>query len=489
MTYVEQGTIASSMVVSRLPDKSGNFVCDGVADDVEILAAMAYLILLGGGELSLLHGIYNTLNNLTAAAPIYLRGMNKNATTIRGQFNGDVVTADDYWCIRDLTITCVGFGGPTLKIADNADHVTVEECILVGKEALDLAAWSTVRLGANTTHLRILSCEIRGGANGAIWSLVGAASPVWIKDCWIHNNFARAIAVGSGTSWFIDSCRFSDNENEIILFSVAHDCFVIDCTTNLERIRLSESYRISIIGCLWASDGNDYDMGIIIGVSSYDVHVVGCIIKNAHTCLNVDLSSRVIVTGCTFQVVALDDTCVLVNASTYVMVTSCSLMSLFNGNWRSIMETGASNYNLFFNLFCYNPLLATGNYAKFVGANTTVENIFGNSQFRDQDGTMTAGGVGTYFTYEDQQGEVAGISTAALGKVSAAVVFTRQYPTAKVPKVIVSLVDVNAAVNINTVEAQTIVATGFTRSINVVTAAGATTCKLHWRAHVDRLVL
>ncbi len=49
MSYRNMGTIGATAIVSRAPDLSGNFVCDGVADEVEINAAIVFVGAMGGG--------------------------------------------------------------------------------------------------------------------------------------------------------------------------------------------------------------------------------------------------------------------------------------------------------------------------------------------------------------------------------------------------------------------------------------------------------
>lgn len=51
MSYENKGSMPTTVMVSIHPDRSGNFVCDGTADDVQILLADAYLAVLGGGTL------------------------------------------------------------------------------------------------------------------------------------------------------------------------------------------------------------------------------------------------------------------------------------------------------------------------------------------------------------------------------------------------------------------------------------------------------
>ena len=59
MSFENKGSMAITVTVSREPDRSGNYVCDGTADDVQLQLARDYLVALGGGELVILGGTYN----------------------------------------------------------------------------------------------------------------------------------------------------------------------------------------------------------------------------------------------------------------------------------------------------------------------------------------------------------------------------------------------------------------------------------------------
>ena len=50
MTYRNKGTVATTVVVSRLPDRSGNLTCNGTADNVELQLAIDRVELSGGGS-------------------------------------------------------------------------------------------------------------------------------------------------------------------------------------------------------------------------------------------------------------------------------------------------------------------------------------------------------------------------------------------------------------------------------------------------------
>ncbi len=74
MSYVNMGSMPCTVMVSRDPDRSGNFVCDGTADDVEIQAAITYTSIIGG-EVKLLQGQFNISTPITIGSRcVYLSG-------------------------------------------------------------------------------------------------------------------------------------------------------------------------------------------------------------------------------------------------------------------------------------------------------------------------------------------------------------------------------------------------------------------------------
>ena len=59
MSYQNKGQIPVTVIMSQEPDRSGNYVCDGTNDEVQINAAFAYLDLIGGGIIYFKNGIYS----------------------------------------------------------------------------------------------------------------------------------------------------------------------------------------------------------------------------------------------------------------------------------------------------------------------------------------------------------------------------------------------------------------------------------------------
>jgi len=64
MSLENKGSMATTVTISMEPDRSGNYVCSGVADNVEIQAAIDYVTSSSlGGRIYIKRGIYNIGNN------------------------------------------------------------------------------------------------------------------------------------------------------------------------------------------------------------------------------------------------------------------------------------------------------------------------------------------------------------------------------------------------------------------------------------------
>ncbi|MBA7491646.1 hypothetical protein ES702_02194 [subsurface metagenome] len=125
-TYTRMGTICATVVVSMEPDRSGNFVCDGTLDAVELSAAITYLDTLGGGEMFVLRGTYVNIGapcvSLNTVANISLIGEGK-ATVF--QSNWDCVEANSS---TGLLITHICTHSDTAAWVDTNDGIDLDDC-------------------------------------------------------------------------------------------------------------------------------------------------------------------------------------------------------------------------------------------------------------------------------------------------------------------------------------------------------------------------
>lgn len=151
MSYENKGSMASTIRVSLEPDRSGNFVCNGTADDVEIQAAINYVGLMGGG---LVHigecpiGVtsYDIAATITDGgySNIIIEGEGHN-TVLRAANGLDnrviFVTSADDWTLRDFKIdgnkanqTAFNSNGVQFSVADRVimERLWVTSCFEIG---------------------------------------------------------------------------------------------------------------------------------------------------------------------------------------------------------------------------------------------------------------------------------------------------------------------------------------------------------------------
>ena len=163
------GSLAATITVSRLPDRSGNYVCDGTADEVQINAALAYVNGLGGGEALLLQGTY------TLAAPIVFPGGN---LTLRGVgigtfIDGDALTTGNHGIILSAVTECTILD---LAIQTEDGGTKTCHCIFIENGAVRFLIENVWIVASDVNGIHIEGTDIYGG---------------WIKD----NYIARAEGV------------------------------------------------------------------------------------------------------------------------------------------------------------------------------------------------------------------------------------------------------------------------------------------------------
>ncbi|GAH07757.1 unnamed protein product, partial [marine sediment metagenome] len=92
MAIKEKGSLSTTVVISRAPDLSGNYVCDGTADDVEINEALGYVNTLGGGRVVLKQGTYTLADPIVFPGNnIWFRGMGRSTL-----IDGDALTTGNH---------------------------------------------------------------------------------------------------------------------------------------------------------------------------------------------------------------------------------------------------------------------------------------------------------------------------------------------------------------------------------------------------------
>lgn len=122
-------------------------------------------------------------------------------------------------------------------------------------------------------------------------------------------------------------------------------------------------------------------------------------------------------------------------------------------------------------------------------AGTTDNRIIGNI-IEDCTNPISYSGTGNiiksnqgYFT-DPQTGEITNIDTATPGKKNGTVTFPTAYPSRSTPTITLTLKEVNDAVDITSLEIETLSNTEFMWALKVTTPVAGTKCKLSWRSEV-----
>jgi len=131
--YTWKGTIAATAIVSAYPDTSGNFWCDGVADDVEIQAAITYLNGLDGGKIFWRAGTYTATSVIDFESNIQLTG--EKGTVIYHENGGTLfrIAYDSNILIENLYITSseASQGDAVTIYQASSTDITVRNLIII----------------------------------------------------------------------------------------------------------------------------------------------------------------------------------------------------------------------------------------------------------------------------------------------------------------------------------------------------------------------
>lgn len=221
-------------------DYSGDFVCSGAADDVDINAALAYVNALGGGEVRLLDGTY------TLAAPIIVPG-NSIAFSGLGRvtfIDGDALATNEHaieingftdCAVRNLSIQTNDGGGlncDCIFIEDGADRFAVIDVTILNSDryGIRLEGTSIVKglisgctildsddehissapdVANNITYITVSNCYMATGGGNWVGAIYGQAR----SDSW---NVVDNIIYHCDTGIVVEGSEWNINGNIVL---------------------------------------------------------------------------------------------------------------------------------------------------------------------------------------------------------------------------------------------------------------------------------
>jgi hypothetical protein len=242
-----------------------DYVCDGVADQVEINAAIVTLITGSGGTVVLSEGTF------TLAAPVVMSGVGKTvlcgmgmgATVLQvvaaggAPINTNIVQLNTGYCeLRDLTVD-----------GNKANNASATSMVLVNMTAVNSPAVQRVRMinsgayglvtGSSTQNGLVRDCISENAGNHGMVLRAGSASgvaqpmvasgctskgsaghgfwvdagPVTISDCHALSNGSSGFAVEGGSTATLSSCTAMNNAavgfSIIVARSLVQNCRAI----------------------------------------------------------------------------------------------------------------------------------------------------------------------------------------------------------------------------------------------------------------------
>jgi hypothetical protein len=240
-----KGSVGPTLTVSMEPDRSGNYVCTGAADDVDINRALSDLSSLGGGSLHIKAGTYDITATLTVAANnIQIQGDGQaTILALATASNTHVITVGGtFWTIRDLKIdgNAVDQGaGPYYGIYANnktnglIDNVYLNDCDQAG-----------VHIDGGSNMWRVISSTFIGNYKRAMQIHSSTTYGILIANCTFRNNSANAgtadpdISIWNGPHHIsVENCYFENSGYATVYIfgeggSPPHDVSVVGCTSN-----------------------------------------------------------------------------------------------------------------------------------------------------------------------------------------------------------------------------------------------------------------
>lgn len=224
MSFENKGALTTTVTISMSPDRRGNFVCDGTADDVQFVAARDYCTALGGGLVhvhALPAGVthYDISVRLEWDSYVNLEGEGRENTILR--LGNDQQTTmfsidDEEWIsIRHLKLdgnkanNAVAAGNTAGLEIEDSSHVIVEDVWAYGCARHGFLTRRTNGLNEDIWFVRCRAEECTD--NG--WNMAGVSVGGMINcECTKASNVGIAIHTGCRNVYAID-CISWDNTN------------------------------------------------------------------------------------------------------------------------------------------------------------------------------------------------------------------------------------------------------------------------------------
>jgi hypothetical protein len=308
---------------------AADYVCDGVADQVEINAAITALITTTGGTVLLSEGTFTLAGPviMSGSGKIVLRGMGMGATVLQivaaggAPINTNIVQLNGNYCaVSDLTVD-----------GNKANNATATGMILVNVVSNASPRVERVRMLNSALHGIVVNTSVSNGV---------------VRDCLIegsanHNAIFRA---ATGQPLVVSGCtsKGSVANNGIVCDSgpvTLSDCQALSNAGYGFQINAGTS-PVTLTNCL-AQSGSWYGYQIEAGTSR--VRLIGCqAITNVNIGINT-LGTQAHLIGC-LATGTTGEGRGFVNSGVDTLYTGCTAVDLTGAGFYQIAATSRAHY-------------------------------------------------------------------------------------------------------------------------------------------------
>ena len=273
--YENKGALAATIVVAAsdsLNVGAANYVCDGVADQVEIQAALDALP-VSGGKVVLLDGTYNIEVSLSLNSYQTLKGQGRNTILTTTTIDVDIVTA-----VGGAGTELTGIVLADLCVDGNAGGVVNDIGVFFSYVDWGIISnvWS-INNGENgiyanvCDYLRITSCVARSSGGDGFYMY--ASFYCSIVGCLAENNTGYGIILRGSTHCSVSGNVSEGNASGIYAWGNDNSITGNVCRNNTGNGIYVQASRVSVVGnTCEASD----TINIYIFRSSYCVVAGNC---------------------------------------------------------------------------------------------------------------------------------------------------------------------------------------------------------------------
>lgn len=210
MSHRNKGTFGATIKITREPDRSGNYVCNGTNDNVEFQLAVDDVIVRGGGKIMIGPGTYTLGDEVLFDGNTFAGGYSyepEGTILVNGcKYSTIINTAENAYGFRIVNGCSVHLSDLKFEISDNNGQPAIYGDATGGATSQSLL-WGGLH-----------NIRVRGGSNTVGLYAIHLQSP--IRWYWSGDNHINVEGIGTGVNFSCGICI--ENEDAVLARGDGH---------------------------------------------------------------------------------------------------------------------------------------------------------------------------------------------------------------------------------------------------------------------------